>query len=117
MKLPFPPVPGAPRDLLFLFTSHIANSQGGGYLKPCHPERSRGMTKGRVVAFIRSRQIGWTERNSRTRHCASLRAAWERYAPPIVSPLEIRQEVGDAVVEHRGEDAQSTDLLQARWTC
>ena len=27
---------------------------------------SRGMTKGRVVTFVRSRQIGWTERNSTT---------------------------------------------------
>jgi hypothetical protein len=25
-------------DLLFRFTSHIANSQGRGYLKLCHPE-------------------------------------------------------------------------------
>jgi hypothetical protein len=39
-EIVIPPVPGAQRDLLFLFTSHIANSQGGGYLKLCHPERT-----------------------------------------------------------------------------
>ena len=30
------------------------------------PSASLGMTKGRVVTFIRSRWIGWTERNSRS---------------------------------------------------
>jgi hypothetical protein len=33
-----------------------------------------GMTKGRAVTFTRSRQIGWTERNSRSLHFASLRS-------------------------------------------
>jgi hypothetical protein len=60
-EIAFLPVPGAPRDLLFLFTSRLGNSQGGGYRKLCHPSASLGMTKGRVVAFVRGRQIGWTD--------------------------------------------------------
>jgi hypothetical protein len=32
-----------------------------------------GMTKGRAVTFIKDRQIGWTERNGGSLHCASLR--------------------------------------------
>jgi hypothetical protein len=33
-----------------------------------------GMTKWKLVIFIRGRQIGWTERNSRSLHYASLRS-------------------------------------------
>jgi hypothetical protein len=38
------------------------------------PSAALGMTKGRAVTFSRSRQIGWTERNSRSLHCATLRS-------------------------------------------
>jgi hypothetical protein len=31
------------------------------------------MTKGRAVTFIRIPQTGWTERNSKSLHCASIR--------------------------------------------
>ena len=36
------------------------------------PSATLGMTKGRAVTFIRSRQIGWVERNRRSLHFASV---------------------------------------------
>jgi hypothetical protein len=51
-----------PRRLLDDFTRKSMKSQ------------SLGMTKFEAVTFVRGRQIGWKEGNSRSLHCASLRS-------------------------------------------
>jgi hypothetical protein len=44
-----------------------------GERRTADPSASLGMTKWRVVAFIKSSQIGWTERKQQAPHCTSLR--------------------------------------------
>jgi hypothetical protein len=64
-------------------------SECANYLRVpfCHsqtadPSASLGMTKWRAVTFVKRRQIGWTERNRRSLHCATVHRTAQASTPP-----------------------------------
>ena len=72
-------------DLLFLFrfcgrtngTEAFVREPG----RTAGPSAALGMTKGRAVTFIRGRQIGWIERNSRSPSTSLRGGSPLRFAP------------------------------------